>query len=353
MSKENFNHISVLRETILAMAGEVFTDHAPRLIVDGTLGEAGHTLAFHERWPEAGVLALDRDPEMIERASQRLSLAGITAREHEFTEGEEAGSNGLLPEPGEIVLHRARFSHLAELLEESGREADLILLDLGVSMFHFNGASRGFSHGDENLDMRLDPELRRTAADLVNRLSEKEMSYLFATHGEERFSHRIARAIIRGRPYRSARQLSELIARVMPAGPKVGKRSGGRGGEGGGKRIHPATRVFQALRIAVNKEDEELATALKELPARLAPGGILAVISFHSGEDRMVKQAFREIGEKRSREVRRKERQRPDREERAFRVLTDGPVRPEPEEVAENPASRSARLRVLQKKADT
>lgn len=357
VSKENFIHVPVLKNELLRIAGEVFGERQPDLIVDGTLGEAGHTIAFHERFPGSGLLALDRDPQMMSRAQERLALEGLKARRTDDGSGRPPDNGGWRPGPGEVLLHRARFSGLGELLRETGARPDLILLDLGVSMFHFQGASRGFSHGDELLDMRLDPELSRTAADLVNRLPEKELSYLFATHGEERFSHRIARAIIRGRPYSSAKELSDLIARVMPAGPKVSRKGAGRkGGDGGPKRLHPATRVFQALRIAVNEEDAELAAALRDLPVSLAPGGIFCVISFHSGEDRMVKQAFREIGDKPSRARRRREKGRdlPGRERsgRDFWILTEKPLRPDEEEIAENPASRSARLRVLQKKAD-
>ncbi len=338
MSKENFVHVPVLKDTLLQCTAEVFAGRSPGLLVDGTLGEAGHTMALHERFPRAGILALDRDPWMIERALRRLEAAGIPARSGgRFETGSDNSAPPDLPGPGELIVYNARFSLLGALLEAAGGRPDLILLDLGVSMFHFAGAARGFSYADESLDMRLDPQLERTAADLVNHLPEKELADLFVTYGEERFARRIAGAIARARPIPTARALAELIARSVPGAGR------------GERRVHPATRVFQALRIAVNEEHLELERALRELPGHLAPGGILAIIAFHSGEDRPVKQAFRAIGDKIPKSAR---RSRAVGAGRPFRILTDRPLRPSEAETLANPAARSARLRVIQKKAD-
>lgn len=262
-----------------------------RLIVDGTLGEAGHTLAFHKERPSAQLIGIDRDPEMLERARGRLAEAGAS-----------------------VETHRSAFSRIPEVL--NARRADFILLDLGVSMYHFRGAARGFSYTDESLDMRLDPSLPHTAEDLINHLGERELKDLFSELGEERFAGRIAGAIVRKRPLRSAQALAEIILGAVP----------------GRQRIHPATRVFQALRIRVNQELDEL-NALPAIASCLAPGGRLAVITFHSLEDRPVKHTLRALGE-------------------GYRVLTKKPVLPTDEETSRNAASRSAKLRVVERLAE-
>ncbi|MBL8019798.1 MAG: 16S rRNA (cytosine(1402)-N(4))-methyltransferase RsmH [Leptospirales bacterium] len=279
------------------MPGEIlaFVPQSPAIIVDGTLGEAGHSALFHAQFPGAKILGLDRDPEMLER---------IRARSEDFSW---------------IELHRKPYRLAPEAL--GGRHADFILLDLGVSMFHFKGAGRGFSYQDESLDMRLDPDLPLTAADILNRKTERELKLIFQEYGEERFAGRIARVIFEKRPVHSARQLAKLILDAVPGKGKAG--------------IHPATRVFQALRIAVNRELEEIESSIPHLAEVLAPHGRLAIISFHSLEDRCVKHGFRALGRER------------------FKILTPKPILPSAEEIARNPASRSAKLRVIEKLPDT
>ncbi|MCR9143182.1 MAG: 16S rRNA (cytosine(1402)-N(4))-methyltransferase [bacterium] len=336
-------HEPILIEEILESAAEI----GPRLIVDGTLGDGGHSLGFLQRFPEARLVACDRDPVMLERARTRIAAAGCADR-------------------SELVL--SNFRDLPAWLAERELYADFVLLDLGVSMFHFRGAGRGFSYGDEGaLDMRLDapgPD-RRTAADLLNTAAQGELQKIFQEYGEERFAGRIARAIVEARPLSTARQLAELIQAAVPrlparpAGrkssytkapsgksePKPARKSSYSKSGPGPRQIHPATRVFQALRIAVNDELGAAAAALGAdgFPARLASGGRLAVLSFHSLEDRIVKQAFREIG------VPAHQRRAAEAE---YRILTRKPVPPTDAEIARNPASRSAKLRVLARSAE-
>lgn len=279
-------HVPVLLAEVLS-----FLPPEAAVIVDGTLGEAGHTIAFRKARPNAKLIGIDRDPEMLGRARARMEAEGVTAE-----------------------THQARFSLIPDLLQ--GRTADFILLDLGVSMYHFRGAARGFSYTDETLDMRLDPDLPETAEDLINHLGERDLKQMFSELGEERFAGRIASAIVRKRPIRSAQDLAGIILQAVP----------------GRQRIHPATRVFQALRIRVNGEIEEL-NALGPIAACLSPGGRLAVITFHSLEDRPVKHTLRALGD-------------------GFRVLTRKPVLPADEESARNAASRSAKLRVVERLAE-
>ncbi len=329
-------HEPILLEEILQSASEI----EPRLIVDGTLGDGGHSLAFLERFPSARLVACDRDPQMLERARARLTASGHSDR-------------------FELVL--SNFRELPAWLSERDLRPDFVLLDLGVSMFHFRGAGRGFSFTDEGaLDMRLDAPgpNRPTAADLLNTAGQGELQKIFQEYGEERFAGRIARTIVEARPIHTAQELARLIQKAVPrlapgssstgtrrsAGGPVGRKKSDSGAVRSGQ-THPATRVFQALRIAVNDELGAARSALGPagFPGRLAPGGRLAVLSFHSLEDRIVKQAFREIGV-------------PAHQRRAaaaeFQILTRKPVPPSAAEIARNPASRSAKLRVLARSSE-
>jgi 16S rRNA (cytosine1402-N4)-methyltransferase len=213
---------------------------------------------------------------------------------------------------------------LPEVLDEAGvKTVDGILLDLGLSSDQLADSERGFSFQSEGpLDLRFDPTEGEPASRLVNRLSAEHLAELIFYFGEERFSRRIAQAIVETRreePIRTANQLAELIRRVAPAGPR-GQR----------ERIDPATRTFQALRIAVNEELKSLEIALRRLPDCLKPGGRLAAISFHSLEDRRVKEAFRD--------------------DLRWRTLVRKPVRPTEAEMARNPRSRSAKMRVAERR---
>ncbi len=271
-------------------------------IVDGTLGGGGHTRAIAERIGESGlVIALDRDPAAIERAT--TAIAGMP-----------------------VKLAQNNFCDLPEVLNEIGvATVDGILLDLGLSSDQLADAERGFSFNVEGpLDLRFNPAAGEPASRLVNRLSAEHLAELIYRYGEERFSRRIAQAIVerrRTQPIRTSGELAELIRRAVPR-PPHGQR----------ERIDPATRTFQALRIAVNDELKSLEIALRRLPDCLRPGGRLVVISFHSLEDRRVKEAFRD--------------------EPRWQALTRKPVRPTEAEMARNPRSRSAKLRTAERTAD-
>ena len=288
------HHVSVLPDQVLASLdprpGQVF--------VDATVGAGGHARLVAERLgPTGRLIGLDRDASMLALAAPRL-------------EG--------LP----VTLVHAGFDELPDVLGRLGVEAvDGLLADLGVCSDQLDAAERGFSFGQPApLDMRLDPESGETAADLLRRLPERDLADLFWRYGEERFSRRIARRIVETRrlePLRTTDQLAELVRRCVPRPPR----------KGGRRRppIDPATRVFQALRIAVNDELGALERLLAALPDCVAPGGRAALISFHSLEDRRVKQAFRD----RTR----------------WQELTRKPVQAGEEEVRNNPRARSAKLR--------
>lgn len=278
---------------------EVLEWLAPRdgaVIVDGTAGAGGHTRALAGRVGEGGrVVGLDRDPEM-------LALA--------------AGATRGLP----VTLVHARYDEAAGVLEDLGLgPVDGILLDIGLSSDQLGWAGRGFSFAtDGPLDMRFDPGGDDpSAADLVNGLSERELARIFFEYGEERYSRRVARRVVEARKLgriETTGRLAEVVRRAIP----------GKWGS-----IDPATRVFQALRIAVNDELEHLDAALATLPDLLRIGGRIAVISFHSLEDRRVKHAFRD--------------------DPRLHVLTRKPVTATPEELASNPRARSAKLRVAER----
>jgi len=277
---------------------------APRpgqTIVDGTLGGGGHTRALVERVEPGGgqVIALDRDPAAL--AAAEISLAGRA-----------------------IKLVQSNFSEIPEVLEEIGIAAvNGIVLDLGLSSDQLTDERRGFSfNADGPLDLRFNPDEGEPAARLVNRLSAESLANLIYEFGEERFSRRIATAIVtrrRERPIETAGELAEIVRRVVPRSSK-------------GERIDPATRTFQALRITVNEELKSLEIALRRAPDCLRPGGRLAIISFHSLEDRRVKEAFRD--------------------DPRYEILTRKPIRPTEAEMANNPRSRSAKLRVAARSID-
>jgi 16S rRNA (cytosine1402-N4)-methyltransferase len=282
--------------------------------VDGTLGGAGHAGAILEASSPTGWLfGCDRDGTALEAARERLA-----------------------PYAGRFELRQANFDTLDEWIDAGS--CDAVLLDLGVSSPQFDVAARGFSFQHEGpLDMRMDQRQPLTAAALINREPAERLANIFWEYGGERESRRIARAIERDRrlrPFETTRQLAGLIERIMPRG---------------GRKTHPATRVFQALRIAVNDEIGSLKRGLEAALKILQPGGRLAVITFHSLEDRVVK----EFGRERSRGYRVKgEVDVPELREPCppeLQWVTRKAVQPDENELKENPRSRSAQLRLMEK----
>ena len=267
-------------------------------VIDGTVGMGGHAEALLERsGPEVRLLGLDADPEAVERAGARLARFGDRVR-----------------------LVHASFADLGDVAAAHGlAEARAVLLDLGVSSAQLEHSGRGFSFQlDEPLDMRLDPTRGATAAALLNRLPEADLARIFHEYGEERFARRIARSIAHRRPLSTT---GDLVAAVRAAVPRAAWP----------RRLHVATRTFQAVRMAVNDEPGALRRALEAGPPLLAPGGRLGVIAFHSGEDRIVKQTFRRL------------------EAAGFAALEPSPLEPGEDEVRANPRARSAKLRVLER----
>jgi len=285
--------------------------------IDGTVGSGGHSEAIGRRIEGRGrLLCLDRDPEAIRISKERLSFLGERVR---FT--------------------KASYGSADQVLKDLGWErAHGILLDLGMSGFQLEQSGRGFSfHRDEPLDMRMDPDAGVTAEHLIQHLSEKEIEEILRTYGEERRARAIARRIGQERktkPIRSSLHLAHLIESVVPRSRRAGAK-------------HPATRTFQALRIAVNKELEHLASFLGKSPDLLAAGGRLVILSYHSLEDRMVKQTMMDWE---------KGCQCPPTlpqcccgKESLFKRLHKKGIRPGPKEIEENPRARSAVLRAAER----
>mgnify|MGYP000981130477 CR=1 FL=1 len=283
-------HVPVM----LAEALEYLAPQPAGVYVDATCGLGGHTGAIARRLDSGFVIALDRDAESLEIARQNTADCA-----------------------GRIRFHHARFAEISEEVKRAGvARVDGVLADLGVSRPQLTGAERGFSFmADGPLDMRMDRTQDTSAADIVNRTDEKSLADLIYQFGEERRSRRIARAIVRARPIQSTSHLAGVIER---AAPRTGK-------------LHPATQTFMALRIAVNAELDELDALLEAAPKITAPGGRIVIITFMSLEDRKVKRAFQELA----------------RSGRA-RLLAKHVVKPSESEVADNPPSRSAKLRALE-----
>jgi 16S rRNA (cytosine1402-N4)-methyltransferase len=298
--------------------------------IDATVGGGGHAAGILEASsPDGSLLGLDRDPAAVEMAYARLASYAGLCRECDSTESAE------VPAGRRVVLLHGSFSRLAEIARACRFvPADGILFDLGISSLQLADPTRGFAFmGDGPLDMRFDPtEDGYTAAALVNHLPLEELTALLYRYGEEKQARRIAEAIVAVRPLHTTK---ELVAVVEGA---VGRRG----------RIHPATRTFQALRIAVNDELAALETVLPQTVEVLAPGGRLVVISFHSLEDRLVKRFLR----RESRDcICPPEVPVCTCDHRAtLRLVTRKPVRPTAEEIAANPRARSARLRVAERR---
>jgi len=303
-----FNHIPVLFDEVLTL----LQPKANGRYIDGTLGAGGHTAGLlQQSAPSGRVLVFDKDAAAIAFAKQQLEPFGER-----------------------VTYVHASYAEMGQLAPAHGfTSVDGILLDLGLSSRQLDDAQRGFSFMKEGpLDMRFDTSQGETAADLVNNLDEAALADIFWRYGEEKSNRKIARMIVAERPFATTTQLADRIAQTVPR----------RG------RIHPATQVFQALRIAVNRELETVETGVLAALALLGVNGRLAVISFHSLEDRFVKQTFRELS---------KDCTCPPNQpvctcggQANFRLITRKAVQASAEEIAQNSRSRSARLRVIEKK---
>jgi 16S rRNA (cytosine1402-N4)-methyltransferase len=271
--------------------------------IDATVGLGGHSYEIAKRLGAAGhLIGFDKDPAALEIARTKLSSAGVPPATEDWPR---------------VKLSQGSF---AELVNDQGPATiDGLLADLGMSSLQLQDAARGFSFQAEGaLDMRMNPQAELTAEQVVNHLDERELADVIYEFGEERRSRRIARAIVRSRPIRTTKQLVEVISTAARSMKH--------------ERIHPATRTFQALRIFVNRELDDLKALLEAAPRVLKPGGRLVVISFHSLEDRIVKDAMRE-GAK----------------DKHFRLLTKKPVVASEHEIDRNPRSRSAKMRAAEK----
>jgi 16S rRNA (cytosine1402-N4)-methyltransferase len=313
MPAGGFNHVSVMAEEVM----QYLQPRSGGVYVDGTLGGAGHArLILEASSPDGILIGLDRDTEALAAAQGRLASFGER-----------------------VVLRQGNFSDMCMHLDQLEIAAvDGILLDLGVSSHQLDSPERGFSFREDGpLDMRMNPTEGVSAATVIAEAEADELKRIFRDYGEERWAGKIARAIVTDRekaPFLTTLQLADMISRVVPAGK-------------GPQRIHPATRVFQALRIHVNGELDNLRTALDSAWARLKTGGRLVVISFHSLEDRMVKQAFRALATGCI---------CPPRlavcacgEQPSIRILTRKAVRATEAETENNPRARSAVLRAMEK----
>ena len=289
--------------------------------IDATIGGGGHTKEILKLGGK--VLGIDCDPEAIKAARKSLQACPTPRRAKRALRG-STSSWQLIQDEAMYRLVRGNFAHLKKIGQENGfSRVGGVLFDLGVSSYQLETPQRGFSFSLEApLDMRMDSNLEVTAADLVNGLNRGELEKLFAKYGEETDSRRIATAICQARQTKkieTTQELAKIIVGVKPRREKFG-------------RIHPATRCFQALRIAVNDELNNLREALPQALTLLKHGGRLVVISFHSGEDRIVKQFLKEAERKSE-----------------MNILTKKPVRPSQEEINQNPRSRSAKLRAGEK----
>jgi 16S rRNA (cytosine1402-N4)-methyltransferase len=287
-------HVPVLwREAI-----EILNVQPDGFYIDATLGAGGHAEGILRRLESGKLLGIDRDPAALAVAGERLKSFGE-----------------------KLIAMHGNFAQIDALHATSGLPpAHGLLADLGMSSLQLEDASRGFSFNAPGaLDMRFDPTTGDRAADLVNQMSERELADLLFQLGEERHSRRIARAIVKGRPYRLTTELAQVVTRAIPSRAAL-------------RHLHPATRTFLALRLAVNRELESLESLLARALGVLKPGGRVVILSFHSLEDRRVKRAFQTW-----------------QQQGRAQILTRKAVRPSEEEVQANPRSRSARLRAAER----
>lgn len=306
-------HVPVKLDRVVELLAPALDDPAggPTWVVDGTLGMGGHSAELLRVGPQVHLLGIDRDPEALQIAGRRLSFAADRTR-----------------------LEHSVFDALPDLLDRHGvGEVAGVLLDLGVSSLQLDAGHRGFAYArDTALDMRMDQSAARSAIDVVNGYSGKELTRVFREYGEERFASRIARAITQARSQDQVTSTAELAELIRQAVPAPARRTGG----------HPAKRVFQALRIEVNDELGALQRVLPALLDRLAPGGRAVVLSYHSLEDRMVKRAFAAASTSDT---------PPDLPVMGppapYRLLTRGAEQADEAEIAANPRAASVRLRAI------
>ena len=285
-TESTFVHVSVLADELISG----LAINAGGIYLDATVGGGGHTRLILQAASDTQVIAIDRDAEAINAAKHKLA---------EFTE--------------RLTFWHGNFA----TYQPQDLKFDGIIADLGVSSFHLDTGSRGFSFRQEaELDMRMDQRENLTAAEIINEWEEQELADIFYKYGEERLSRRIAKQIVEKRPFKTTTELANEIFHSVPRSYRYG-------------RIHPATRVFQALRIVVNQELASLETFLKTAPNWLKLGGRIGIISFHSLEDRIVKHSFKESP--------------------ILQVITKKPVIPQAEEIEQNLRSRSAKLRIAEK----
>ncbi len=273
--------------------------------IDATVGLGGHSYEIAKRLGAAGrLIGFDKDPAALEIARAKLGSAGVSPATRDWPQ---------------VTLQHGSFAELVN--DQRPATIDGILADMGMSSLQLQDATRGFSFQAEGaLDMRMNPQAELTAEQVVNHFDERELADVIYEFGEERRSRRIARAIVRSRPIRTTVQLAEVIAAAARPMNQAER------------RIHPATKTFQALRIFVNRELDDLRALLNAAPQVLKPGGRLVIISFHSLEDRIVKDAFRERVK-----------------QGHYRLLVKKPVTPGEEEIDRNPRSRSAKLRAAER----
>lgn len=302
-----FAHIPVMLNEVL----EYLAPTGDEVMVDGTMGGGGYTRAILDAAPDCTVIAIDRD---------------ATAHAH--------AQNWEKPYGKRLTRVRGTFGEVKRHLEALGfAQVDGLVLDIGVSSPQIDQAARGFTFRDSGpLDMRMDQENGQTAADLCNTMAEEDLANIIYRFGDERFSRRIAKAIVAARPLSTTRELADIVRGVVPHSPK--------------DPSHPATRTFQALRIAVNGELDELESALEASAAILKPGGRLVVVTFHSLEDRIVKDYLNRTGKPPSAGSRYVPH---DPKAKAFtptfKIVTKSPVSASDREITANPRARSARLR--------
>ena len=306
-------HYSVLYREVLKWLSP---EKEKSVFLDGTLGEGGHSFRMLETFSDISLIGLDADVQMLGRARQRLE-----------------------PFEGRTLLLNRWFNNLFADYPQDLPRPDLMLFDLGISVYHYEQTGRGFSfRKDEKLDMRLDPNLHLSAFEVVNDYSQKQLVEIFSKYGEEKFSGRIARVIVETRAVEkieTTTQLAALVKRSVPADSRHG-------------RIHPATRIFQAIRIEVNGELDRLQQMLADAFETLTPGGKMGIITFHSLEDRIVKHFFKNK-HKHNRVSQNKYAPDPNLPTPCAQLLFKKPIEPGKLELEENPPSRSARLRIIRK----